>query len=170
MADPRPPKGWPRVFGDGDGLVAALLSIVEAVDAEVGATGGHLRELYAEFLDEVTAAGFARLDDAASAWRVAADLWEDLADAAVPPDLDGALEAVRLAERLHAAVMQGEPGRAEARSSAERLWAIRAEHASSVSLSPDRLSELFADLAARIAAIHAAEVAVVDATAAAIGR
>lgn len=170
MNDARPQKGWPRVFADGDGLFSALLSIVEGVDAEVGATGGHLRQLYAEFLDEVTAAGLARLDDAASAWRVAADLWEDLADAAVPPDLDGALEAVHLAERLHAAVMQGEPGRAEARSSAQRLWVIRAEHASSVSLSPDRLSELFADLAARIAAIHAAEVAAVDATAAAIGR
>lgn len=170
MNDPKPQKGWPRVFADGDGLFGALLSIVEEVDAGAGATGGHLRELYAEFLDEVTTAGIARLDEAASSWRAAADLWEDLADAALPPDLDGALEAAGLAERLHAAVKQGEPGRAEARSTAERLWAIRAEHASSVSLSPGRTSEVFADLAARIAAIHAAEVAAVDATAAAIGR
>ena len=170
MNDPRPQKGWPRVFAGGDGLFGALLSIVEEVDAEAGATGGHLRERYADFLDEVTAAGIAGLDDAAASWRAAADLWEDLADAAVPPDLKGALEAVGLAQQLHDAVMQGEPGRAEARSMAERLWAIRAEHASSVSLSPDRMSELFADLAARIAAIHATEVAAIDATAAAIGR
>lgn len=170
MNDPRPAKGWPRVFADGDGLFGALLSIAEEVQAEVGATGGHLRERYAEFLDEVTAAGIARLDDAAASWRAAADLWEDLADAAVPPDLDGALEAMRLAELLHDAVMRGEPGRAEARSTAEHLWAIRTEHASSVSLSPDRMSEVFADLARRLGAIHAAEVAAVDATAAAIGR
>jgi hypothetical protein len=170
MTDAKQAKGWPRVFADGHGLFGALLSIVEQVDGRAGASGGHLRERYADFLDEITGAGFGRFDDAAAAWRTAADLWEDLADAAIPPDLDGALEAARLDERLRAAVMDGEPGRADARAAAERLWAIRAEHADAVSLSADRIAELFADLGSRIAAIHAAEVAAVDATAGAIGR
>jgi hypothetical protein len=170
MTDTKQAKGWPRVFADGDGLFGALLSIVEAVDVRAGAAGGHMRERYAEFLDEVTDAGIGRFGEAAAAWRAAADLWEDLADAVLPPDLDGALEAAQLDERLYAAVMDGEPGRAEARAAAERLWAIRDEHASGVSLSDDRIAELFADLGSRIAAIHAAEAAAVDATAAAIGR
>jgi hypothetical protein len=170
MTDAKNVKGWPRVFADGRGLFGALLSIVEAVDGRAGASGGHLRERYADFLDEVTAAGIARLGEAATAWRASADLWEDLADAAVPSDLDGALEAVRQDEVLYAAVMEGEPGRAEARSASARLLAIKGEHATDVSLSDDRVADLFADLGSRIAAIHAAEVAAVDATAAAIGR
>jgi hypothetical protein len=170
MTDTRAAKGWPRVFADGDGLFGALLSIVEMVDGRVGAEGGHLRDLYADFLDEVAAAGVAPVGDAAAAWRAAGDLWEDLADAAVPPDLDGALDAVRQGELLHAAVMDGEPGRKRARDAASRLWAIRAEHAAATSLSEDRIAELFADLGARIAAIHRAEIEAVDATAAAIGR
>jgi hypothetical protein len=170
MTDAKNAKGWPRVFAEGNGLFGALLSVVEGVDAQAGASGGHMRDRYADFLDEVTAAGIAPLEDAAASWRAAADLWEDLADAAVPPDLDGALEAVQLDERLHAAVMEGEPGRSRASDAASRAWAIRAEHADAVSLSAERTAELFADLGARIAEIHAAEVAAVDATAAAIGR
>jgi hypothetical protein len=170
MTDSKAAKGWPRVFADGQGLFGALLSVVEGVDGRAGATGGHLRDRYADFLDAVTAAGIAPLGEAAAAWRHAADLWEDLADAAVPPDLDGALEAVHLDEQLYAAVIEGEPGRARAREAASRLWAIRADHAEAVSLSPDRTAELFADLGDRIADIYAAEVAAADATAAAIGR
>lgn len=49
-------------------------------------------------------------------------------------------------------------------------WAIRAEHATGVSLSDDGIADLFADLGGRLAAIHMAEMAAVDATAAAIGR
>jgi hypothetical protein len=170
MTDTRSAKGWPQVFAHGRGLFGALLSMAENVDGRAGPAGGHLRDLYADFLDEVTAAGIAPLDEAAARWRAAADLWEDLADAAVPPDLDGALEAAHFAERLYAAVMEGEPGRARARDAAARLWTIRSEYADAVSFTDERTGELLADLGARIAEIHAAEVAAVDATAAAIGR
>jgi hypothetical protein len=170
MTDSKNAKGWSRVFAGGQGLFAALLSIVEAVDGRAGASGGHLRERYADFLDEIAEAGLGAFDEAADRWRVAADLWEDLADAALPPDLDGGLEAAHLAERLHAAVRQGEPGRTEAATVAERLWAIRAEHADGVSLADDRMADVLADLGSRLAHIHAAEVAAIDALAAAIGR
>jgi hypothetical protein len=170
MTDTRNAKAWPRVFADGDGLFGALLSIVEGVDGNVGATGGHLRERYAEFLDEVTAAGFAPMGEAAGRWRDAADRWEDLADAAVPPDLDGALEAVAAAEDLHDAVMAGEPGRGRARAAADRLWSIRDEHAGGTAITESRMLELFADLGERLRGIYDAEVAALDATARAIGR
>ena len=85
---------------------------VEHVDGDVGASGGHLRELYAASLDEAAVAlDNPALGDAAQAWRGVADLWEDLADAAVPPDLDGAADAVEAVETLHEAVMAGEAGR-----------------------------------------------------------
>lgn len=170
MTDTRNAKAWPRVFAGGDGLFGALLSIVEGVDGTVGATGGHLRERYAEFLDEVTAAGFAPMDAAAVRWRDAADRWEDLADAAVPHDLDGLVDAVAAAEELHDAVMAGEPGRRRARAAADRLWAIRDEHAGGAAISESRMLELFADLGDRLRGIYDAEVAALDATARAIGR
>jgi hypothetical protein len=170
MTDTRHAKAWRRVFADGHGLFGALLSIVEGVDGDVGATGGHLRERYAAFLDEATAAGVADLGDAAGLWREAADRWEDLADAAVPPDLDGAVEAFGAARDLHDAVMEGEPGRDRARAAADRLWAIRDERAAGVPMPDDRMLELFADLGERLRGIYAAEVAALDATARAVGR
>jgi hypothetical protein len=170
MTDIRNAKAWPRVFAGGDGLFGALLSIVEGVDGNVGATGGHLRERYAEFLDEVTAAGLAPMGEAAGRWREAADRWEDLADAAVPPDLDGALEAVAASEDLHDAVMAGEPGRGRARAAADRLWSIRDEHAGGAAITESRMLELFADLGERLRGIYDAEVAALEATARAIGR
>src|SRR5687768_1020273 len=106
MTDKRNAKAWPRVFADGHGLFGSLSAIHEQVDGDVGPWGGHLRELYAASLDEAAVAlDNPRLADAARAWRSVADLWEELADAAVPPDVDGAAEAVEAAETLHEAVM-----------------------------------------------------------------
>ena len=70
MTDRRNPKGWPTVFADGTGLFAALSAIHESVDGQVGPWGGHLRELYAESLDEAAVAlDNAAVGDAARAWR-----------------------------------------------------------------------------------------------------
>ncbi len=54
MTDERNAKAWPRVFADGHGLFGSLLDLVELVDGDVGASGGHLRELYAASLDEAS--------------------------------------------------------------------------------------------------------------------
>jgi hypothetical protein len=166
MTDTRNAKAWPRVFATRFGLFGALLSLVESIDGEVGATGGHLRDLYADFLQEAAVVlDRPALDAAAGTWRHAADLWEDLADRVVPPDLDGALEAVEAAEDLHAAVMRGEPGRPAAAAAAATLWAARDRYQDAVPLPDAAVTELFADIGARLAAIHAAEVAAVDALA-----
>ena len=101
MTDERNAKAWPRVFADGQGLFGALLAIVEAVDANASPWGGHLRDLYATSLDEAAVAlDRPALADAARAWRAAADAWDELADSAVPPDLDGADDAVEAIETL----------------------------------------------------------------------
>jgi len=171
MTDERNTKAWPRVFADGRGLFDSLCAIHENVDGQVGPSGGHLRELYAAFLDEAAAAlDNPALTDAARAWRGAADQWEELADAAVPPDLDGAAEAVDAAEALHEAVMAGEPGRSRVAAAAGTAWSIRDRYAEAFPLPPDRIQGILEDLGDRIGAIHQAEVDALETTARAIGR
>ncbi len=72
LTDGRNAKGWPRVFADGRGLVAALLGVWEEV-SPVGASGGHLRGLYADFLDEAAPLLGPVAGEAAAAFRIAAD-------------------------------------------------------------------------------------------------
>ena len=171
MTDQRNAKAWPRVFVDGHGLFGALSALHESVDGQAGPSGGHLRERYAESLDEVAVAlDNPALGDAARAWRGVADRWEDLADAAVPPDLDGAAEAVEAVEMLHQAVMAGESGRMRASAAAETAWAIRDRYADAFPLPPDRITAILEDLGDRIGAIHQAEVDALSMTAQAIGR
>ena len=171
MTDDRNAKAWPRVFADGHGLFGALLALLESVDGQVGPSGGHLRELYAASLDEAAIAlENPALGDAARAWRGVADRWEELADAAVPPDLDGAAEAVEAVETLHEAVMAGEPGRSRVGAAAETAWAIRDRYADAFPLPPDRIAAILEDLGDRLGAIYQAEVDALDVTAQAIGR
>ncbi len=171
MTDERNAKAWPRVFADGHGLFGSLSAIHESVDGQVGPSGGHLRELYAEFLDEAAVAlDNVALGDAARAWRGVADRWEELADAAVPPDLDGAAEAAEAMETLHEAVMAGEAGRSGVAAAAETAWAIRDRYAEAFPLPPDRVTAILDDLGDRIGAIYQAEIDALDVTARAIGR
>jgi Domain of unknown function (DUF4872)/Butirosin biosynthesis protein H, N-terminal len=159
LTDRKNAKGWPRVFADGSGLFRALVSVTEAIDGGIGSTGGHLRGLYADFLTEAAALlDDGRLDDAAARWRDAADLWDDLSDAVVPPDLPDGLDAIEADEAVHAAVMEGEAGRDAAAQASERLWAISDRHAGSFPLTDERRDEHFADLARRVRAIHEAEI------------
>lgn len=171
LTDTRNAKAWPRVFATGHGLFGVLLSVIEGVDGGVGSNGGNLRELYATGLRE-SAAILDRpgLLEAASAWEASADLWEDLADAAMPAELDGAAEAVEADEELHDAVMEGEPGRARASAAAARVWAARRRYTREFPLPQDSIANLFADLGERLAAIHRAELKAVEATARSVGR
>jgi hypothetical protein len=112
-------KAWPTVFASGHGLASALLATYEGIQP-VGLYGGHLRDLYADFLDE--AAGLLespRLSDAASAWRDAAALWQELADVALPVDGFGRIREL-LAE-VHSTVVEG----GDASAPAGELWELR---------------------------------------------
>jgi len=171
MTDTRNAKGWPRVFADGHGLFGSLTALNEQVDGGVGPWGGHLRESFAESLDEAAIAlDNPALGDAARSWRDVADQWEELADAAVPVDLDGAGEAVEAAETLHDAVMAGEVGRARVRAAAETVRTIQGRYADAFPLPPDRVAAILQDLGDRLREIHAAEVDALEETARAIGR
>jgi hypothetical protein len=170
MTDERNAKAWPRVFAGGHGLFGSLSALHESVDGQSGPLGGHLRELYAAALDEAAVAlDNPALGDAARAWRGVADQWEELADAAVPVDLDGAAEAVEAVETLHEAVMDGEQGRSRVGAAARTAWAIRDRYADTFPLPPDRIGAILEDLGDRLGAIHQAEVDALEVTAQAIG-
>jgi hypothetical protein len=171
MTDERNAKAWPRVFADGHGLFGALLGLVEAVDANTSPWGGHLRDLYATSLDEAAVAlDRPALTDAARAWRRAADAWDELADSAVPPDLDGSADAVEAIETLRDAVDDGDAGRERVRAAADAAWVIRARYARSFPLTAERIDAILRDLSTQLSAIHVAEVEAVEVTARAIAR
>jgi hypothetical protein len=121
MTAARGAKAWPRVFAGGRHLTGALLSTYEGIQP-VGLDGGHLRGLYADFLDEAAALlEESRLERAATAWRAAADTWHTLAETALPP---GRLR--ELMTEVHAAVVEeGDAGAAAAAAAARELWTLR---------------------------------------------
>jgi hypothetical protein len=140
-------KAWPRVFASGRGLAGALLSTYEGIQP-VGLDGGHLRGLYADFLDEAAALlEEPELSDRAAGWREAAARWQALADTALP---SGQLR-VLLAE-VHGTVVEG----GDASAPAAELWELRRSLDASA---PVETAELFPAMAEQLEAIYEAEVA-----------
>ena len=147
LVDGRNAKAWPQVFADPTGLVGALLSTYEGIEP-VGTDGGHLRGLYATFLDEAAALlERPHLAAAAGAYRELAAAWHDLAELALPLDVP---ELAALREGLaavHESVMaRGDAGATEAAEAAARLWALRARL--------DRAAPEGVDLAGQAAALE----------------
>lgn len=161
MTDAKNAKGWPQVFADGRGLVGALASIWECA-SPAGMTGGHLRDLTADFLDAAGPVLAVPVDGAVAAWRVAAAAWQAVADTALPIDVP---EFERL-RTLTVAVQEsitadGDAGRAEAAAAAAQLWELRADLDPAPPLSPEQQADLFAAIGAALRTVHTAERAAV---------
>ena len=155
LTDTRNAKAWPNVFADQRGLAGALLSTYEGIEP-VGSHGGHLRGLYADFLDEAAALLDApRLTEAATAYRELAERWHALAELALPADVP---EFAALREALAAVhesvVARGDAGQEEAAEAAGQLWALREQLDAAPPVEPD-----FARLSAAVEEIYEAEVA-----------
>jgi hypothetical protein len=153
FTDRRNAKGWPTVFADGRGLAGALLTVWEGVEP-VGMTGGHLRGLYADFLDEAAPLLGPAAAEAAGSFRAAAAAWHAFAEAALPADVP---EYARLRE-LTAAVAEGVALGAPAAAAAAELWQLRQDLDGQPPVAPD-----FGVLAGRMTAVHAAEESAVGA-------
>lgn len=165
MTDRKAAKGWPRVFADGRGLVGALCSVWEGA-SPAGMTGGHLRDLTADFLDEAGPVLDADLSGAAAAWRGAADGWHALAERALPGDVAAFGRLRELTATIQESIVSdGDAGAAEAARAAAELWALRAELDAQPPLAPDECADLFAALGAQLAVVHAAEQAALARTA-----
>lgn len=150
MTDAKHAKGWPRVFADGRGLAGALLSIWEGVEP-VGIDGGNLRDLFADGLSQAAGLlGEERLTELAAEFTRIHGMWHGLAEAAVPAEVYGRARELTAAIR-QAVAEEGEAGQAEA----AELWELRAR----LDAEPARAD--FADLGARLLAIHEAETAAI---------
>ena len=147
-------KAWPRVFAGGRGLAGALLSTYEWIQP-VGHDGGHLRGLYADFLDEAAALlEQPGLAEAATHWRAAADGWQALADTALPAEPFGRLR--ELMSEVHATVVEeGDAGDRTTAAAAGELQTLR----SALDEAPTvETAELLAAMAAHLEDIHEREV------------
>lgn len=171
MTDQKNAKAWPKVFANRKGgLAGALLSIWEDV-MPAGGYGGHLRDLYADFLEQ--AAGImenGRLREVAVSFRAIGEAWQTVAETALPDrvpafaQLRERMVAVRQAMVDPAAVTEE-----EADAAAADLWTLRAELDRDFPLSDAQTSELFTKLGAVVEEVYTREVEAVGRLKAAIG-
>ena len=156
VTDPKAAKGWPTVFADGTGLTGAMLSVWEGIEP-VGMTGGNLRGLYAEFLDEAAGLlGAPDLTACATAFRAAAARWHEVAEEALPADVPEYARVRELTATVAAAVTAGDAG--DGAEAGAQLWALRDEYDRRPPARPDLPA-----LAARLAAAHESEADAVNA-------
>jgi hypothetical protein len=161
MTDAKAAKGWPRVFADGRSLTSALASIWEGA-SPAGMTGGHLRDLTAEFLDQADAL-IGGTGPAAQAWRAAGQVWHEVAETALPDDVPEFARQRELTAAIQLSIIaDGDAGAAEVAAAAEELWELRARLDAEPPLTPATRDDLFAALAARLRAAHDAERAAVS--------
>jgi len=160
VTDTRNAKAWPKVFADGTGLVDALLSVWEGVEP-VGMDGGHLRTLYARFLDEAAdLLGAPGLRECAGLFREAAAGWHAVAEAALPADVPEFARLRELTAAVAEGVAAGDAGAATRAEAAGELWELRT--ACDRRPPVDDTGALFTALAARLGAVYEAERAALD--------
>jgi hypothetical protein len=163
-------KGWRKVFADRQGLWRALRSTHEAI-SDVGIEGGSLRPLYSEFLVEASSLlDHPELVEVARLYRLAADAWDDVADAVLPDGFEPLTRAAELAGLRRKAVQRGDVGDSDAAEAAAGLEGLAREFESGLPLSEDETDALLTEMSEAIRAAHDAEVTAHAALQEAVGR
>ena len=104
------------------------MSVWEGIEP-VGSSGGHLRGLYAEFLDEAaTLLAAPQLSSCAEVFRAAAARWHDVAEAALPGDVPEYARLRELTAGVAAGVAAGDAGADDRAEAADELWHLRHEY------------------------------------------
>ncbi|HET7767324.1 MAG TPA: BtrH N-terminal domain-containing protein [Chloroflexota bacterium] len=159
LTDQKNAKAWPRVFAERKGgLAGALLSVWEDI-MPAGGYGGHLRDLYAEFLDQAAVlVENPRLHAVAESFRGVSESWHRVAETALP---DTVAPFARLRD-LTVAVRQAivDPAAvtaAEADQAAADLWALREELDGEFPLGDAEVGELLAALSGAVEAVYTRE-------------
>ncbi|MDT7724052.1 MAG: hypothetical protein QOI21_628 [Actinomycetota bacterium] len=157
LTDDRNPQGWPTVFAERRGLIGALLSVWENV-TPAGMTGGHLRDLFADGLDEAAALlKLPELGEQATHWRAIAGKWDELAEAALSADTPEFAWMRGLTESVSNGVRAGDEAQEAAAESGKELWRLRAHYDQEVPFTDAEVKALYTDLSTRLREIHAAE-------------
>ena len=126
--------------------------------------GGHLRDLYADFLEEAAdLLGEGRLRDVAATLRRAGIAWHDVAHAAIPADVPALARLRELTVAVHQAVADpASVDSTEADSAAAELWDLREGLDRAFPLGENGRLELFVELSARVDAAYELERAAVS--------
>ena len=165
LTDTRNAKAWPKVFGDRQGLAGALLSTWEGV-MPMGMTGGHLRDLTADFLDEAAdLLGDERLRGPAGQFREAAAAWQRVAVTALPDEVPDFVRLRELTTEIRESVADPssvDPAADGVRAVAEELWAVRRRLDREFPLDGRAVGELLEALSAAIARVFELETAAVS--------
>ena len=169
MVDERNPKAWPNVFADRRAMLDALLSVWEGV-SPAGMTGGNLRLLFADGLDQAAdLLDTPGLATEAERWRDIAGQWHDLGEIAAPPDVPDVARAREFTAIVKGAVAEGDEGAADRDAASVQLWDLRAKYAAAPPWEPERDRMIMTELSEQLAEIVAAERAAVDRLRAAVG-
>lgn len=158
LIDDRSPKGWPTVFSGRRGLIGALLSVWESATT-AGTTGGHLRDLFAEGLDEAAVLlDLPALAAQAGRWRAVARKWDELAAAALSEYTPEFAWMRGLTTVVSNGVRAGDAAQETAAAAGEELWRLRAHYDTEMPFTDSAVGKLYTDLSARLAELYAAEV------------
>jgi hypothetical protein len=161
MTDTRNAKGWPSVFDDRRGLVGALLSVWEGT-SQFGMTGGHLRDLYADFLTEAGPLLETTFDGPINSLREASRLWTELGEIAADPAIEDLARLRHLTATIRESIAaDGDHGQAEASAAGAELWKLRTELDAECPLGDDAVRALFARMSEVIERIYEVETAAV---------
>ena len=163
MTDERAAKAWPNVYADRVGLTDALLGVWEAVEP-AGMTGGNLRPLFADFLDEAAAVlDVPALADEAVRWRGIADRWHEFAEIALPSDVPVVARLRELTAAVTNGVVRGDEGADDRSAAAKELWELRAAHATEPPFDETVVRDVFRRMGEALLGLHAAETAAITA-------
>jgi hypothetical protein len=157
LTDERDPKGWPTVFAERRGLIGALLTVWENT-TPAGMTGGHLRGLFADGLDEAaTLLEKPELGEQATNWRAIAGKWDELADIALSADTPEFAWIRGLTASVSKGVLGGDDAQEGAAEAGKELWRLRGHYDSEVPFTAAEVGALYTDLGSRLREIHSAE-------------
>ena len=171
MTDQKNAKAWPKVFANRKALAGTLLSIWEGI-MPAGGDGGHLRDLYANFLEQAAVlVENPALSDVAKSFRAIGESWREVAETALS---DRVPEFARLRD-LTVAVRQAivDPAAVseeEAALAAGDLWSLRGELDRDFPLNDAQTNDLFESLSAAVEEVYARETAAIEELAGVIGK
>ena len=161
MTDARNAKGWPSVFGDRRGLVGALLSVWEGT-SQFGMDGGHLRDLYADFLSQAGPLVGTAFDGPIGSLREASRLWTELGNIATDPSIEDFARMRHLTATIRESIASdGDGGQDEASAAATELWKLRTQLDAECPLDDDAAQALFVRMGDVIGRIHEVETAAI---------
>jgi hypothetical protein len=169
LVDERNAKAWPKVFADRRALLGALLSVWEGV-SPAGMTGGNLRQLFADGLEQAAdLLDTPALATEAERWRDIAGQWFDLGEVAAPADVPEVARARELTAVVSGAVAEGDEGEADRDAASAELWDLRAKYAAAPPWEPERDRVIMTELSEQLTEIVAAEAAAIARLRAAVG-